>query len=205
MDESPSKAPSLGNPGQSRASSISRPVPTYTYSHEAPQAAANAVPLKSSAATNASHFRSLQTSHTPNPTVTNHPQQSSSHFPQSSSGISKASPSFVAAHGEFLPSSQTAGISGNRSCVGQLAISDEPRGSKNPHGISLDKSSGYLSQDSDAVSGSSGPATVTQLNDRPSLDDLLRIIAAERLHHMPQKGSNWDRSIRTLESMPLAL
>ena len=66
-----------------------------------------------------------------------------------------------------------------------MDIGDTHRGPKNPHGLSLDKSNGYFPQGSGAVPG--------------TIDDLLRIIAAERLHQMPQKGSHWDRSIRSLE------
>lgn len=77
-----------------------------------------------------------------------------------------------------------------------MDVEDGPRGSKNPHGLSLDQSTGYLPK---AVPGTSGQSNMTQFSDRPSLEDLLRAIAAERLHDMPQKGSNWDRSIRALE------
>ena len=106
----------------------------------------------------------------------------------------------MAAHGEFHASTSATGSNDNRGCIGQVDIGDGPRGPKNPHGLSLDKSTGYFPQGSEAVSGTTGQADMIQHSDRSSLDDLLRVIAAERLHQMPQKGSNWDRSIRALES-----
>ena len=117
------------------------------------------------------------------------------------SGVSKASANFTAAHGEFHASGKNTSSGGSGVCVG-MAIDDSPRGFKNPHGLSLDKSKGYLSQTSTTASGTAGRMDVMQLSDRPSLDDLLQVTAAERLHHMPQKGSDWDRSIRTLEGVP---
>ena len=112
-------------------------------------------------------------------------QSASLGLSQASSAFSKPSPSFVAAHGEFHAPSNSTESNGNHSCHGQMDIGDAHRGPKNPHGLSLDKSIGYFPQGSGAVPG--------------TIDDLLRIIAAERLHQMPQKGSDWDRSIRSLE------
>ena len=82
-----------------------------------------------------------------------------------------------------------------------MDIEDGLRDSRNPHGLTLDKSTGYFPQVPGVVRGSRSQSDTTQLGDRPNLEDLLRILAAERLHHMPQKGSNWDRSIRAIESM----
>ena len=121
----------------------------------------------------------------------------------SNPGISKASPTFTAAHGEFHAQSHAAASDTNPSCVGQVDTGDGPRGPKNPHGLSLDRSIGYFPHESDVVQEVLGQNGQTMLNDHPSLDDLLRMIAANRLHHMPQKGSNWDRSTRTLESFAL--
>ena len=136
-----------------------------------------------------------------NSTISKRSHQASPHFSQDSAAFSKPSTSFVAAQGVFQAPSNTTGCNGNLGCVGQVDIDEGPRGSKNPHGLSLDKSTGYFPQGSDFVPGTIRQTDMTQLSDRPSLEDLLRMIAAERLHHMPQKGSNWDRSIRTLESM----
>ena len=114
-----------------------------------------------------------------------HLQSSSLNLAQVSSALSKPSSTIVAAHAELHAPSNSTGNSGSQSCAGQMNLGDTHRGPKNPHGLSLDKSAGYFPQGSGAVPG--------------TIDDLLRIIAAERLHHMPQKGSNWDRSIRSLE------
>ena len=114
-----------------------------------------------------------------------HLQSSALNLSQVSSALSKPSSTVVAAHGEFNAPSNSTGHSGSQSCAGQMNIGDTHRGPKNPHGLSLDKSTGYFPQGSGAVPG--------------TIDDLLRIIAAERLHQMPQRGSNWDRSIRSLE------
>ena len=137
----------------------------------------------------------------PNPTISTLSHQASPHFAQGSATFSKPSTSFVAAQGEFHAPGNTTGCNENLGCVGQVDIDEGPRGSKNPHGLSLDRSTGYFPQGSDFVPGTIGQADMTQLSDRPSLEDFLRMIAAERLHHMPQKGSNRDRSIRALESM----
>ncbi len=82
-----------------------------------------------------------------------------------------------------------------------MDIVDGPRGPRNPHGLSHDNSIGYFPKGFEVMLGTAGQTDTIQSNDPPSFDDLLRMIAAERLHYMPQKGSNWDRSIRALESM----
>ena len=137
----------------------------------------------------------------PNDTISPHAHPNSPQFFQASSGISRPSPSIVAAHGEFKARSNTTGSKGDHGCIAQMGIEDGLRNSKNPHALTLDKSRGYFPRGHDLGQGSRRQSDTTQLGDRPSLEDLLRIIAAERLHHMPQKGSNWDRSTRALESM----
>lgn len=196
IDDGPSKAPSVVDAGKSASSpqrhtSLSTHASTLQGSHAT---STNVAPKPLSSA-RASPFGSLQSSvHSPVPSMQAHP--SYPRFSQASSAVSKASPSFVAAHGEFHPPSNTAGGNKDHGCVAQMVVEASSRGSTNPHGLSLDQSSGYFPK---AVPGTSGQSHTTQLSDRPSLEDLLRAIAAERLHQMPQKGSNWDRSIRALE------
>ena len=182
-DDGPTKTPSTANPGQSRALSLSHPAPSHALSHQIPR------PVPKSSA-------SLQY------ITPKHHQAHDSISPYSHAppGISKVSASLVAAHGEFHGSTNAAGSNDNRGCIGQVDVGDGPRGPRNPHGLSLDKSSGYFPQGSEVLSGTASQVDITQHYDRSSLDDLLRMIAAERLHQMPQKGSNWDRSIRALES-----
>ena len=107
----------------------------------------------------------------------------------------------MAAHENFNAHRNITANGGDRGCVAQMDIEDALRDYKNPHGLTLDKSKGYFPQVSDVVPGSRSQSDATQLGDRLSFEDLLKMIVAERLHHMPQKGSNWDRSIRVLESM----
>ena len=140
----------------------------------------------------------------PDDMTSTHAHSSPSHFFQGSSGIPRPSPSLVAAHGQFNAHENITGNGGNRGCVAQMDIEDGLRDSRNPHGLTLDKSKGYFPQVSDVVPGSRSQSDATQLGDRLSFEDLLRLIAAERLHHMPQKGSNWDRLIRALESMVMS-
>ena len=184
-DDGPPKSPSTANPVQSRALSLSHPAPSHAYSHQTPR------PVPKSSAS----LQSITPKH-------HQALDSISSYSHAPSSISKASASLVAAHGEFHGSSNAAGSNDNRGCIGQVDLGDGPRGPRNPHGLSLDKSRGYFPQGSEVLSGTASQVDMTQHYDRSSLDDLLRMIAAERLHQMPQKGSNWDRSIRALESTP---
>ena len=202
IDDGPSKTSSTGDTVKvagntprhtsNSAHASSRPVSQTTLNRWAPK------PLSAGHATQHSSRESI----TPNTMISEqrtHP--SSPRFFQASSGISRPSPTLVAAHGDFYAHSNTTGSKRDHGCVAQMGIQDGLRDSRNPHGLTLDKSKGYLSGGPEAVQGSRRQSDTAQLNDRPSLEDLLRIIAAERLHHMPQKGSDWDRSIRALESM----
>ena len=204
LEDGPSKAPDATNRSQPRALSLSqqlsgnpqRRISTPTLALEVSSPTSNSLPPRLLAP-----VQTLPPSVKPSSSLPATPQHSSLNFSQTLSSISKPSPSFVAAHGEFnAPGSVVAG-NGNPGCVGQVDGLDGPRGPKNPPALSLDKSIGYLPQGSEAAPGTVGQTNTTQLTDRPSLEDLLRTIAAERLHQMPQKGSNWDRSIRALESM----
>ena len=121
-------------------------------------------------------------------------------YPQASSAISRPSPSLVAAHGEFNAPNRDQGGNGPHDCAAQVGVEDSLRGSRNPHGLSLDKTAGYFPKSSKGPTEIVRQSNTTPVQDLTSLEDLLRMIATERLHHMPQKGSNWDRSIRALES-----
>ena len=173
------------DPQQPRNQSFSQPsfpslhhrlsVPTHASSPGIPRPS-QAIPLEP-----------LQTSSAlPNPVIAAAPPNFSLNFSQASSSISKPSPSFVTAYGESYTAGNLLASNGDRDCVGQMDFEDGPRGPKNPYGVSLDKGTGYFPQGSEATPG--------------TIQGLLRMIAAERLHQMPQKGSNWDRVIRTLES-----
>ena len=201
IDDGPSKASSIGDPTK---------IASHTPHRQSNSAQASPLP-SSQATTNRRTHKPLSSEHakphgslpsaTPKNMSSAHPHPTSPRSFQVSSGISRPSPSLVAAHGEFKAHSNTTGSQGDRSCVAQMDIQDGLRDSKNPHGLTMDKSKGYFPPNSEVDQGSRRQSHTTQLSDRPSLEDLLRIIAAERLHHMPQKGSNWDRSIRALESM----
>ena len=189
LDDGPLKSSSTTNaphnPPHPRAMSVthlssSNPVrqvsPTTHVSHPAiSQATADTLPPRLSSSALGTAVGSGLT----------HLQSNSLNLSHVSSALSKPSPTVVAAHGELHAPSNSTGNSGSHSCAGQMNVGDTHRGPKNPHGLSLDKSTGYFPQGSASVPG--------------TIDDLLRIIAAERLHQMPQKGSNWDRSIRALE------
>lgn len=196
IEDGPSKASSVVDAGKSASSPQSRTsASTHGSARHAPPATPIKVPPKLLSSARAVPSGSLQSSvHNSVPSTQAHP--SSPRFSQASSAISKASPSLVAAHGEFHPPGSTTVGNKDHGCVAQMDVEAGPRGSKNPHGLSLDQSSGYFPK---GVPGTSGQNHSTQLSDCPSLEDLLRAIAAERLHYMPQKGSNWDRSIRALE------
>ena len=196
-DDGPSKPSFATNTRKLRASSQSQTssanlerrisIPKHASSPHIPQITPNSPPLGSLATAQAFPLASLQTSLViPRSATSASTQHPSRGFSQTSSNISKPSPSFVAAPGEFLELSTSMGSNANFECIGQVDIDEGPRGSMNPHGLSLDKSTGYFPQGSRAVPG--------------TIEDLLRMIAAERLHQMPQMGSNWDRSIRILES-----
>lgn len=199
LDDGPSKASSATNPGQPRAMSMSRPTPTPVPSHEASQATSRHFSTRVSAPAHAFPSRSSQTSSALPNSIPSH--QPSSPFAQASSGVAKPSTSFIAAHGEFHAPGNPAANNEDSGCIGQMESGEDPRGSMEPHGLSLDSCTGYFPQGLELRPGNIGLNDLTQLSDHLSLDDLLRVIAAERIHHMPQKGSNWDRSIRTLESI----
>ena len=201
IDDDPSKASFTGDPAKV-ASNTPRHPSTSTHASPLPasQARPNRWPPKQSSSEHATPHGSLQSA-IPNAMVAGHTHPSSPRFFRPSSGTSKPSASIVAAHGEVNARSNSTGSKGDHGCIAQMDIEDGLRDSKNPHGLTLDRSRGYFPQGPEVVQGSRGQSNTTHLSDRPSLEDLLRIIAAERLHHMPQKGSNWDRSIRALESM----
>ena len=201
IDDGPSKASSVGDPGK-LASNTPRHTSNSAHTSSLPisQATLRRWSPKPLSSEHSTPYSSIQSA-IPNTMNSTHAHPSSPHFFRASSGISRPSPTFVAAHGEFNAHSNTTGSKGNRDCVAQMDIEDGLRESRNPHGLTLDKSTGYFPQIPDVVQGSRKQSDTTQLGDRPSLEDLLRILAAERLHHMPQKGSNWDRSIRAIESM----
>ena len=201
VDDGPSKASSIGDTGKVASNGPRHTSnPAHTSSLPIAQATLHRWSPKPLSSEHSNPHGSLQSA-MPSTASSAHPPHPSSHFFQGSSGISRPSPSFVAAHGEFQSHSNTASSKADRGCVAQMDIEDGLRDSRNPHGLTLDKSIGYFPQVSDIVQGSRRQSDTTHFGDRPSLEDLLRIIAAERLHHMPQKGSNWDRSIRALESM----
>ena len=203
IDDGPSKPTSVGDPGKMTRSPSRHPSnPTHPSSLEGLHTTPRSLPSKQLSSAHAIPHGSLRSA-VPNPVNSTHVRPSSPRSTKASS-ISKASPSFVAAHGEFNVLRNSTGGNGNRACVAQMDIHNGRRGSKNPHGLSLGKTTGYFPQGPEIGTGSTRQSQTTKLNDRPSLEDLLRMIAAERLHHMPQKGSNWDRSIRALESMFMA-
>ena len=198
LDDGPSKGSSVITSGSlpakpQRHTSTSTHASTTHGSHTTP----TSVPPKPLSPARATPFGSMH--HAMQNTITpTHARPTSPRFSQASSVISKPSPRFIATHGEFHPTGNTTGSIGSHSCVAQADMEDGIRGSKNPHGLSLDRSAGYFPK---SEPGTPRQSVSNQLNDRLSLEDLLRVIAAERLHHMPQKGSDWDRSIRALESM----
>ena len=201
IDDGPSKPSSAGDPAKV-ASNTPRHTsnPAHTSSLPVSHATLHRWSPKRLSSEHSTPHGSLPSA-VPNNMTSAHAYPTSPHFFQASSGTSRPSPSIIAAHGEFKAHSNTTGSKGDHGCVAQMSIEDGLRDSKNPHGLTLDKSRGYYPRGPDAGQGSRRQSNRTQLGDRPSLEDLLRIIAAERLHHMPQKGSNWDRSTRALESM----
>ena len=201
IDDGPSKASSVGDPTKVATNTPHR---QSNSTHASPLPSSQAIPNRRAhrpwSSEHAKPHGSLPST-MPNQIVSAHTQATSPPFFRASSGISRPSPSFVAAHGEFKAHGNSTASQGDNDCVAQMDVQDSHRDSKNPHGLTLDKSKGYFPRSSELVQGSRRQSNMTQLSEHPSVEDLLRIIAAERLHHMPQKGSNWDRSFRALESM----